>query len=132
MTHCKILSMLAAVAVTAGGLIAMAPAASAKDRPVVVVAPLDVPTRRVSYVDLNLTTPAGEKLLNRRVASAVRSVCNEARGISSDFYATIACRDGAWDGARPQMKRAVRRAHDFAATGSPLIAVGVIVLAAPR
>ena len=128
MIYSKILSMLAAIAVTTGGFIAVTPAASAKDQPVVVVAPLDLPTRRVSYVDLNLATSAGEKLLNRRVASAVRSVCHEANGSSSDFYITMACRDDAWDGARPQMKRAVQRAYDVAATGSPLVAVQAIVL----
>jgi UrcA family protein len=132
MTYSKILSMIAAVAVTAGGLIAVTPPASAKDRPVVVVAPLDLPTRRVSYIDLNLATPAGEKLLNRRVASAVRSVCNEANGISMDFYTTIACRDVAWDEARPQMKRAMQQAHEFAANGSTLTAVQAIVLVASK
>jgi UrcA family protein len=102
MTYGKPLSVFAAVAMTAGGLIAMPSAASAKEGPVVVVAPQDLPTRRVSIVDLNLATAAGEKMLNRRVASAVRSVCDEADGSSSDFYSTFACRDVAWNGARPQ------------------------------
>ncbi|MDP9421652.1 MAG: UrcA family protein [Pseudomonadota bacterium] len=111
---------------------AMAPAASAKERPVVVVAPADIPTRRVGYADLNLATSTGEKTLNHRVAGAVRSVCKEAVGNAFDFYGMIECRDFAWDGARPQMKRAVRRAQDIAATGSSSIAVAAIVLAAHK
>ena len=132
MTYSKILSMCAAVAVTAAGLIAMTPAASAQERPVVVVAPTDIPTRRVSYVDLNLATSSGEKMLNHRVGNAVRSVCKESTGNTLDLYGTIACRDFAWDGARPQMKRAVRRAQEIAATGSSSIAVAAIVLAAHK
>jgi UrcA family protein len=120
--------MFAALAVTAGGLIAIMPPASAKEQPLVVYAPPDLPTRRVSYVDLNLTTPTGEKMLNRRVAGAVRSVCNEATGPTLNFYATNACRDVAWDGARPQIKRAVLRAHEMAANNSSLISTQAILL----
>ena len=132
MTYSKILSLCAALAVTAGGLVAISPPASAQGRPVVVLAPADVPTRRVGYADLNLATSSGEKMLNRRVGQAVRSVCKEAIGNAFDFYGTIECRDFAWDGARPQMKRAIRRAHEIAATGSPPIAVTAIVFAVPR
>lgn len=133
MTYSKILSMVAAVAVTTGGLIAIIPTASAKERPVVVLGPVDeVPTRRVSFVDLNLATPAGEKSLYRRVANAVRSVCYEATGPMAGFYETNACRGYAWDGARPQMKRAMLRAQELAAGGSTAVSIQAIVLAAPR
>jgi UrcA family protein len=132
MTYSKILSMCAAIAVTAGGLTAMSPSASAKDRPVVVVAPSDVITRRVSYTDLNLAIRSDEKTLTRRVGSAVRWVCEEALGNARDFYAEMQCRDVSWDLARPQMKRAVQRAHDFAAAGSSPIAAEAIVLASAK
>lgn len=131
MSYSKILSMCAALAVTAGGLSVMIPLAEAKERPVVVVAPADVITRRVSYADLNLASRSGEKLLNRRVGSAVRSVCNEAVG-NSDFYGELRCQSVAWHGARPQIRRAVQRALDIAATGSSPIAVVAITLAIPK
>ena len=133
MTYSKIFSMFAALAVSTGGLIAITPSASAKDQPLVVFAPPDAPTRRVSYADLNLTSQAAEKMLYRRVAGAVRSVCNEATGPFSDFNETTACRDFAWDGARPQINRAVARAHEYAANGSTtVVAVQAIVLAVPK
>lgn len=132
MTYSKIISLCAAIAVTAGGLVAISPAVSAQARPVVVLAPPDVPTRRVGYADLNLATSSGEKMLDRRVGQAVRSVCNEAIGNGFDFYGMIECRDFAWDGARPQMNRAIRRAHEIAATGSSPIAATAIVLAVSR
>ena len=132
MTYSKITSLCVALAVTAGGLFAVGPPASAQGRPVVVLAPPDIPTRRVGYADLNLGTSSGEKMLNRRVGQAVRSVCKEAIGNNFDFHGTIECRDFAWDGALPQMKRAIRRAHEIAAGQTPPIAATAIVLAAPR
>ena len=133
MTQGKLFSMCAALAITAGGLLVMAPSASAVERPVVVVAPeTDVPTRRVSYADLNLAALAGEKMLYRRVGQAVRSVCSESVDHSSDFYAEMACRDFAWAGAQPQIKLAVKRATEIAANGSSLIAVQAITIAVSK
>ena len=133
MTYSKIFSMCAALAATMGGLVVMAPSASAKERPVVVVAPeTEAPTRRVSYTNLNLATTAGEKMLYHRVGQAVRVVCNESVGSSPSFYAEVACQDFAWKGARPQIKRAVQRASEIAANGSSLMAVQAITIAVPK
>lgn len=133
MTYRKLLSMSAAVALAAGGLVITAPSASAKDRPVLVVAPSDpAPTRRVSYADLNLASVAGETTLNRRVRGAVSSVCREAVGPSPALFANQACSKFAWAGARPQIARAVQRAHDIATTGSSTIAATAITIVHPK
>ena len=132
MIYGKLLSMCAAVALTAGGLLVMAPSASGREEPVVVEGPSDrLPTTRVSYADLNLATMAGEKTLNHRVAGAVSTVCEEA-SLASDIYAEPACRRFAWTGARPQIAQAVQRAHDIALTGSSTIAATAITIAVPR
>lgn len=133
MNYGKLISMCAAVALTAGGLIALAPAASGKDRPVVVRAPDDpAPTRRISYADLNLASLAGEATLNRRVRGAVSSVCNEAVGPSPILFSEQACRKFAWSGARPQIASAVQRARDIASTGFSPIATTAITIVTPK
>lgn len=133
MTYNKILSMCAALALTAGGLFAMTPAAVARERPVVVIAPAsDLPTRRVSYADLNLASLAGEKTLLTRVSRAVKWVCMESVGPSPLYYAEQGCRSYAWRGARPQIDRAMQRHREIASTGTSLIAVAAISIAAPR
>jgi UrcA family protein len=124
----KTLSLLAACAVTLGGLALAAPAVS-KEKPVVVTAPSDEnPTRRVSYRDLNLATTLGEKILFRRVSYAVSGVCNEAIGPNADFYGEMSCRKDAWSGARPQMAQAVQRARELALYGTssiPAVAISI-------
>lgn len=133
MTYGKLLSMSAAVALAAGGLVIMAPSASAKDRPVLVVAPSDLaPTRRVSYADLNLASAAGETTLNHRVRGAVSAVCRDSVGSTSSSFAKQACRRFAWAGARPQIARAIQRARDIAATGSSTIAATAITIVTPK
>lgn len=123
--------MGAAAAMTAGGLLAAAPSASAKERQVVVVGKAnDVITRHVSYVDLNLATRAGQKMLNDRVALAVSSVCEESTGAFPEPHAIVPCRSYAWSGARPQMKLAVLRAQQLATTGFSTIAASGITIAA--
>lgn len=137
MTYQKTLSLCAAVAITCTGLAVVAPPAFAKTRTVVVMAPAaDAPTRRVSYADLNLASAQGETLLNRRVGYAVDDVCAEATG-GDDGSLTIKlvmvrCDTSAWNGARPQIARAVQRAREIAATGSSTIIAGAITIAAPR
>jgi UrcA family protein len=123
MSTSHILSFVAACAITAGGFALAAPAFS-QGREVIVKAPPkdDIPRRYVSYSDLNLVQPAGLKTLNRRVNSAVREVCRESVGPSGDFYIEMGCRSLAWDGARPQIDRAVERALQIAANGYSNIA----------
>lgn len=129
MSMSHVISFVAACAITAGGFALAAPAFS-QGRQVVVKAPPkdDLPRRYVAYSDLNLIQPAGLKTLNRRVNSAVREVCRESVP-SGDFYTEMGCRSFAWDGARPQINRAVQRAHQIAANGHSTIAPVTISLA---
>jgi UrcA family protein len=88
----------------------------------------DVRTARVSYRDLNLAAAHDERILNRRVGNAVRDVCT---GNISNFYDLNypECASGAWQGARPQIAQAVRRAQEIAATGTsaiPMVAIAII------
>ena len=133
MTYGKIFAMCAAMTVTAGGLFAMTPPASAAESTLVVTAPDEaLPTRRVSYADLNLASRVGEKTLHRRVGKAVTSVCDEAVGPSANYYVEMSCRSFAWNGARPQMNLAVKRAQEISLNGISLIAVTAIHIAAPQ
>ena len=111
------------LAIAAGGLFLATPALG-KDSEVVVKAPPreDVPTRYVRYSDLNLLHQSGVSTLNGRVKSAVRGVCVESVTPSGDFYAEMNCRSSAWNGARPQMDRAIERARQLAANGFSTIA----------
>lgn len=133
----KSLSMIVAVTMTGTGILVALPAdaKSLNDKPVTIYGQLvdpDVPTRRVSYADLNLATLAGENTLNRRVGRAVRSVCDESVG-ASDFQAEISCHSFAWGGARPQIARAVMRARQIAATGtSSILPVAITLSVGPR
>lgn len=100
----------------------------AQNTPVTVYGePSDVRTERVSYRDLNLATPAGEKILTQRVGGAVRRVCSDTGhiGLYSDrFY----CTSGAWKDARPQMSRAIARAREIAMYGKSSIAMTAITI----
>ena len=132
MNYAKELTMSAAVMVTAASLFVVASPASGKSRPIVVTAPSEVITRHVSYADLNLATAPGEKTLYRRVGGAVSDVCEEAVGGdngSLEFrFSMHHCSGQAWDGARPQIVRAVQRARDIAATGSSNIVAAAITI----
>ena len=84
----------------------------------------------VSYRDLNLTMASHERILNRRVGGAAKTVCR-----TDDFKvgerAQGKCVSFAWSGARPQIALAVQRARDIASTGSssiPLVAISVVGL----
>jgi len=123
MSNFRMLSSIVACAILPSG-VALAGPAPSDDPEVVVKAPLksEFPTRYVTYSDLNLVHEAGLKTLNRRVNSAVREVCRESTGGSTDFYLEMGCRSFAWDGARPQINRAVERASQIAANGYSTIA----------
>lgn len=40
-----------------------------------IAGPMDVPTQKVSYADLDLTSPEGQAVLDRRIDAAARKVC---------------------------------------------------------
>lgn len=137
MEHGKLISMAAAAAITAGGLVLMAPPATGRP-PIFVTAPnpADIVTRHIGYADLNLASAAGERTLNRRVGGAVNSLCLEVIGgydgsmqsMSAESY----CASSTWNQARPQIARAVQRAHEIASTGSSTLAVAAITLSVPE
>ena len=111
----QILAFGAAVAITTGGVVTLASPANAAPQ-VVVQAPSDIPTRLVRYSDLNLTAAHGKKMLNRRVAVAVNEVCEGSESYAN-FQTDGFCRTAAWDRARPQIERAIERAHTLALNG---------------
>lgn len=138
LNHYKALSLCAAVAMTAVSLLAATPVL-AKSRSVVVTAQRvsDLPTRRVSYRDLNLASVVNQRTLDRRVSYAVKDVCR-----INDYYSDrtlksyghyLACSDIAWGGARPQIAAAIARAQAMAQTGNATEAVAslAISVAAP-
>jgi UrcA family protein len=122
MTVNRIIASALATAVMMG--VAAAPA-TAREQPVVVTAtdPADVVTREVGYADLNLASAVGENKLAQRVHHAVSEVCLEAVGVRLGYFSqTASCKDNAWQGASPQIDRAVQRARDIAANGWSAIA----------
>ena len=117
--------------VTASLLVSAATAQAAQERPVVVYAgPQEgFKTRHVSYRDLDLSVAKDQKALNRRVVSAVRSVCSDA----SDYRPGIdriyqVCAADSWANARPQISRAIARAEQLAARGESSVAAGAIMI----
>jgi UrcA family protein len=126
----KALSALAACAVALCGVAIAAPGIAKERRPIVVTGPSkdELPTRRVSYRDLNLATSYGERTLHRRVGYAVKDVCIESVGGSATFHEASRCRIFAWGGARPQIARAVQRAREIAQFGTssiPAVAISI-------
>jgi UrcA family protein len=72
-------------------------------------------TRRVSYVDLDLSRPEGVATLRHRVAVAIREVCGEydARDLFMNGLVRR-CRRETELRTQPQLALAVYRARDFA------------------
>lgn len=131
----KFTSLLAACAVTLVVFAATSPAV-AKDRPIVVTAtaittPTEerIPVRLVSYRDLNLAKVEDEKTLVQRVRFAAKDVCTESvpAGLPLQLAFNM-CRGTAWNGARPQIDRAVARAREIAANGWSAIAPVAITI----
>jgi UrcA family protein len=130
MEYNKILSACAAVAVTATSFVLVSTPLHAKSPIVVVVNPDDIVTRHISYADLNLASVAGERTLEHRVGSAIKSLCEEATG---DSFTSLSrsypkCRTSAWGQARPQLANAAQRARDIALTGTSTIAAVAITI----
>ena len=82
-------------------------------------------TRTVSFKDLDLATPAGEKILLRRVGSAIRFVCSPA----GDFLSEASCQHVARRGARPQIARALDLARSNPALAAA--ALSTVTISAP-
>ena len=125
----KLPSFIAALAVTVAVFAATAPA-SAKDRPITVTATeANVPVRFVSYRDLNLAEQADARILAKRVRQAAKEVCDESTpdgAFNESMF--LSCRSIAWQGARPQMKRAIAQAQEIAANGFSAIAPVAITI----
>jgi len=130
MTYAKLISSCAAVALTSGVFMLVAPPAYGKEHPVVVVANPDILTRHISFADLNLASLSGERTLNSRVVGAINGLCSEATGgEDGSFMTTLAnrkCSNSAWSQARPQIAQATQRARAIAFTGVSSIAASAI------
>jgi UrcA family protein len=108
-------------------------AAHARPQPVEVVGQRvtdDQLTQRVSHRDLNLAAAAGQKALTFRVRSAVGKVCSPLDGTNLRTQHQQ-CRSYAWQGAKPQMARAIERAQQLAATGTTSLPEVAIAIRAP-
>ena len=120
-----------ATAVVIGGAATAALAQEQQRSPITIVGerlPDHGKRARVTYRDLNLAAAHDERVLKHRVAVAARYVCEpDATGAVGDhIYAD--CVSDAWDGARPQVALAVRRAREiaqFGASSIPLVAIAI-------
>ena len=129
------LSLSATVSVSLACLSIIGSPAVAKSRPILVNAPAEeIITRSVSYADLNLAAPAGERALMYRVGSAVNGLCNEVTGGDGSFVFSLTqtrCVTATWQQAQPQVDLALQRAREIAATGKSSIAAAALIIAAP-
>ena len=126
----KIILPIGAFVLVSAAAPVIAEAKPVSDRPLVVIAEPEPmpPTRRVGYADLNLATQVGERLLVRRVRSAVKAVCEEEVGPSPLFYHEHSCRVLTWKDTRLQLDQAITRARAMVAAGSPDIAAAFILV----
>jgi UrcA family protein len=83
---------------------AVAPRAGAEPQP--------VPTRAVSYADLNLTTPADMRTLRTRLATAVRTVCAAENRSLVEQARERACVADTWTTTEPDMQAAISAARE--------------------
>ena len=129
MLSSKILFGLAAVTASAGSLMLTVSPAHAAEVTVVADAADPVPTASVRIDGLNLADRSGQRMLSRRVASAVRQVCvaEDTGALASGFRD---CLSTAWNGARPQMAAVIDNARRMAATGTTAVAASSITVRA--
>jgi UrcA family protein len=138
MDYGRAIAICGATFVAAVALGTAAVAVQAHSLPPVVSAELeggDMLTRRVTYADLDLAFPTGERTLNRRVRGAISSLCSEAARFDGSIEANdlmAQCDHAAWVQARPQIKRAVDRARDVASTGTSPVVAATIAVAFPK
>jgi UrcA family protein len=111
-------------------LMTTAAPATAKRAPIVVTGPPDEAIASVSYADLNVATKTDQQRLYRRVGATVVSMCDEAidgdRLVNAAQAVDQACRDRSWVQALPQLKTAIERAYEVAATGTSTIPTAAI------
>lgn len=116
-----------------GGMTSTAAFAADPSKPVIVTAHKEgFATRRVSYADLNLAQRPDQKVLHRRVSYAVSDVCDEAVGPGGTFYENTMCQQYSWRDARPQIKKAIRRATEMAQYGHSDIQMAAIRISVGR
>jgi UrcA family protein len=73
----------------------------------------DRDSARVSFADLNLASDAGQKALQRRIAFAARSVCDQADPRDLDYMRAVSeCRKEAITNAQPAYQAAVAAASN--------------------
>lgn len=110
------------MAIAAAAIFLAAGEARAQISPVVVES--GVPTARVSYADLDLTSPAGRSTLDRRVTSAAAMLCLDNQRVPlEEFALERQCYSTALSKARVDIEQAVARASNrFASSGSILVA----------
>jgi UrcA family protein len=82
-------------------------------------------TLLVGYDDLDLSTPAGMKVLHRRIDLAANRVCPDASGPSPAVQVDLGCRADAVTSARAQISQAIAqqqlgKSRAVAVTASPL------------
>lgn len=129
MNNFKLLMGAAAVCVSGLAVTAAAGPAQAQDATVRAAVSEEVPQVKVNIADLQLASATGQKRMNRRVAFAVSKVCNpQYEGALSRGYTR--CLETAWNGARPQMARAIEAAQRYAAAGGTDVAVAAISVSA--
>jgi UrcA family protein len=114
--HYKALSLCTVVAVTAAGVFPVTPAYAQSDQITVTGPRVSIlQIRRVNYADLNLVYWQHQRVLVSRVNFAVKQVCAERLTNKEKTLASFArytqCREYAWNGAAPQVARAVYRAQ---------------------
>lgn len=129
----KLMSLCAAVAIAAGTLAAANPALGQEFQTTTVTgrhSDVEYVTERVSYRDLNLAIPAHEEKLVRRVKYAVNRLCSPY--LSHMGFSDRDCRSFAWNGAKPQIDRAVQRAREIATNGFSSIAPVAIAISLPQ
>lgn len=96
--------------------VATHPADAKTHRDVVVTAVDPVLVRRVTYGDLNLRMRPDQRQLSRRVYEAADDICNS---VNKKKENQLECFAFAMQGARPQVRRAIKRA-ELIAEGKPV------------
>ena len=134
MRYAKALSFCAAIVVSASAVSGVGSPAYGKGGPILVNAPPeDMVVRHVSYADLNLAAPAGERALISRVRFAVNDMCSAvSQAYDSAFRnAENRCTNASWDQAKPQIDSALSRAREIAQTGRSSIVAAALTITLP-
>ena len=120
---------IGALAICAASLVSLSAAARS---PLIVTAPRlssDVPSRHVTYADLNLARHEGQQTLNLRVDVAIDGVCSDG-GWQANEPGFGECRYHAWKGTRPQVATAIQRATEISTMGHSALPVAAITVVA--